>query len=51
MIVLDAGKKPYTEFTEINLDEQEVSEDEPQKTIAGGLDPGAYGINPAEYYL
>jgi HD-GYP domain-containing protein (c-di-GMP phosphodiesterase class II) len=53
MLILDAQKKPREEFTTIDLlsCEENTGTGEPSLWITRGLERGAYGINPAEYFL
>ena len=52
MVVLDEKKKPLKKFKRVNL--RKESEDEKKEVglwIRWGLEPGAYGIDPSDYYL
>ncbi|MBT8087990.1 MAG: HD-GYP domain-containing protein [Gammaproteobacteria bacterium] len=52
MVVLDEKKKPLKKFRRVNL--RKESEDEKKEVglwIRWGLEPGAYGIDPSDYYL
>ena len=52
MVILDAKKKPLQKFTRVDL--REDSEDENGDLalwIRWGLEPGAYGVDPSDYYL
>ncbi len=52
MVVLDAKKKPLQKFKRVNLRKETEDEDkEAAIWIRWGLEPGAYGIDPADYYL
>ncbi len=51
MLLLDKNKKAYSEYQVINLNNQPSEYDENPLTIFRGLDPGAYGIDSAEFYL
>jgi HD-GYP domain-containing protein (c-di-GMP phosphodiesterase class II) len=53
MLVLDAQKKVREEFTSINLltSGEGTSTTEPSLWITRGLEHGAYGIDPKEYFL
>lgn len=52
MLVLDSNKKPLREFLTIDLREQTTDEAGTNSLwITRGLEPGAFGVDPAEYYL
>jgi putative nucleotidyltransferase with HDIG domain len=53
MLVLDAQKKVREEFTSLNLltSGEGTSTTEPSLWITRGLEHGAYGIDPKEYFL
>ncbi len=52
MLILDAKKKPLEHFKTIDLrKEPEDGSDKDSIWIRWGLEPGAYGIDPADYYL
>lgn len=53
MMILDANKKVRKEFTVIDLQmrEQASATGDPALWISRGLEPGAYGIDPTEYFL
>jgi putative nucleotidyltransferase with HDIG domain len=53
MLVLDAEKKVREEFTSLNLltSGEGTSNTEPSLWITRGLELGAYGIDPKEYFL
>jgi HD-GYP domain-containing protein (c-di-GMP phosphodiesterase class II) len=53
MLILDADKKLRTDFTTIDLltCEENCSTGEPALWITRGLERGAHGIDPAEYFL
>ncbi len=51
MLLLDKDKKAYAEYQQIDLINQPSEYDENPLTIYRGLDPGAYGIDPTEFYL
>ncbi len=53
MMILDANKKVRKEFTVIDLQmrEQVSATGEPALWISRGLEPGAHGIDPTEYFL
>lgn len=53
MMILDADKKVRTEFVVIDLQMREhtTAIDEPSLWITQGLEPGAHGIDPTEYFL
>lgn len=52
MLILDRNKMPLQEFRTIDLREQ-TTDDEGVNSlwISRGLEPGAYGVDPAQYYL
>ena len=45
MVLLDADKKTLSESRMVNLQDESYSEGPPLLTIAGSLEPGAYGID------
>lgn len=52
MVILDAKKKPLQKFKRVDM--REDSEDEDGNLalwIRWGLEPGAYGVDPSDYYL
>ena len=53
MLILDAGKKIREEFTMIDLQLHIENNDagNPMLWISHGLEPGAYGIDPQEFFL
>jgi HD-GYP domain-containing protein (c-di-GMP phosphodiesterase class II) len=53
MLILDANKKLREEFVTLDLLTcgQNAGRKEPTVWIKGGLERGAYGIDPAEYFL
>jgi HD-GYP domain-containing protein (c-di-GMP phosphodiesterase class II) len=51
MLLLDADKQLRTEFTTIDLQSQQNGKDGPAVWIERGLEPGAFGLDPAEYFL
>jgi HD-GYP domain-containing protein (c-di-GMP phosphodiesterase class II) len=52
MVILDAEKRQLPEFRVIDLNKLSATADDPVSLwIEQGLEPGAYGVDPAEYYL
>ncbi|NNM00150.1 MAG: DUF3391 domain-containing protein [Gammaproteobacteria bacterium] len=51
MLVLDEDKQPLDHFPVINLLQESANADGRPLAIATSLSPGAYGIDPAEYFL
>jgi putative nucleotidyltransferase with HDIG domain len=52
MIILDADKAPLPEYRVVDLNQVSPTADDPSSLwIECGLEPGAYGVDPAEYYL
>ena len=51
MLLLDKEKKPIPEYMMVDLMNQPLDYQENPLTIVRGLDPGAYGIDPTEFYL
>ncbi len=52
MIILDAGKRPLADYRVVNLNQvSATADDQASLWIEQGLEPGAYGVDPAEYYL
>ncbi|MGB5277538.1 MAG: HD-GYP domain-containing protein [Gammaproteobacteria bacterium] len=51
MLLLDRNKKSLPEYMMVDLMNQPFEYDQNPLTIVRGLDPGAYGIDPAEFYL
>jgi len=52
MIILDADKKPLDEYRVVDLNQMfATADDQASLWIESGLEPGAFGVDPAEYYL
>jgi putative nucleotidyltransferase with HDIG domain len=52
MIILDAEKRPLAEYRVVDLNKvSATADDQSSLWIEQGLEPGAFGIDPAEYYL
>jgi len=52
MIILDAEKRPLDEGQVVDLNKvSTTADDQASLWIEQGLEPGAYGVDPAEYYL
>ena len=52
MIILDAGKQPLDDYRVVDLNQvSATADDQASLWIEQGLEPGAYGVDPAEYYL
>jgi len=52
MIILDAEKQPLADYRVVNLNQvSATADDQASLWIEQGLEPGAYGVDPAEYYL
>lgn len=51
MLLLDADKKAYKEYRTVDLVNRVQDEDGNDLNILHGLDPGAFGIDPTEFYL
>ena len=51
MLLLDKNKKPLPDYHVIDLMNQPAEYSEEPLTIFRGLDPGAYDIDPTEFYL
>jgi len=51
MVLLDAEKKPYSEFREIDLMVETQLPDGSRLDIKRGLPPGSHGIDPKELFL
>ena len=51
MLVLDRDKVAYDDFVTIDLDEESDGRQGCPMEIIAALEPGAYGIDAAEYYL
>lgn len=52
MIILDAEKRPLDDYRVVDLNRiPATADDQASLWIEQGLEPGAYGVDPAEYYL
>ncbi len=52
MIILDAGKQPLADYRVVDLNQvSATADDQSSLWIEQGLEPGAFGVDPAEYYL
>ncbi len=52
MIILDAEKQPLADYRVVDLNQMSATlDDHASLWIESGLEPGAFGIDPAEYYL
>ena len=52
MVILDAKKKPLQKFRRVDMrDDSEDESGDLSLWIRWGLEPGAYGIDPSDYYL
>jgi putative nucleotidyltransferase with HDIG domain len=52
MVILDADKRPLDEYRVVDLNRvSATADDQASLWIEQGLEPGAFGIDPAEYYL
>jgi HD-GYP domain-containing protein (c-di-GMP phosphodiesterase class II) len=52
MIILDAEKQPLADYRVVDLNRvSATADDQVSLWIEQGLEPGAYGVDPAEYYL
>jgi len=52
MIILDQDKKPLEDFRVVDLNQvTATADDQSSLWIESGLEPGAFGIDPADYYL
>jgi len=52
MIILDAEKRPLDDYRVVDLNQvSATADDQASLWIEQGLEPGAYGVDPAEYYL
>ena len=52
MVILDAKKKPMQKFRRVDMrDDSEGESGDLSLWIRWGLEPGAYGIDPSDYYL
>jgi putative nucleotidyltransferase with HDIG domain len=52
MVILDAEKRPLDDYRVVDLNQvSATADDQASLWIEQGLEPGAYGVDPAEYYL
>ncbi len=52
MIILDADKRPLARYRVVDLNQAPATaDDQASLWIESGLEPGAFGVDPAEYYL
>ena len=52
MIILDKDKKPLENYRVVDLNRvPATADDQASLWIESGLEPGAFGVDPAEYYL
>ena len=52
MVILDAEKQPLADYRVVDLNQVSATADNQASLwIEQGLEPGAYGVDPAEYYL
>jgi putative nucleotidyltransferase with HDIG domain len=52
MVILDAEKRPLGDYRVVDLNRvSATADDQASLWIEQGLEPGAYGVDPAEYYL
>jgi hypothetical protein len=52
MIILDAAKQPLDDYRVVDLNRvAATADDQASLWIEQGLEPGAHGVDPAEYYL
>ncbi len=51
MLILDRDKKAYSSYDVVDLHQVETGEDGKPLNILKSIEPGHYGIDPAEYYL
>ncbi len=52
MVILDAEKQPLANYRVVDLNRvAATADDQVSLWIEQGLEPGAYGVDPAEYYL
>jgi hypothetical protein len=52
MIILDAEKRPLADYRLVDLNNvSATADDQASLWIEQGLEPGAFGVDPAEYYL
>jgi putative nucleotidyltransferase with HDIG domain len=52
MVILGPGKEPLAEYRVVDLNKvSATADDQSSLWIEQGLEPGAFGVDPAEYYL
>ncbi|MDH4261297.1 MAG: HD-GYP domain-containing protein, partial [Gammaproteobacteria bacterium] len=52
MIILDRDRKPLADYRVVDLNQMSsTADDQASLWIESGLEPGAFGVDPAEYYL
>ena len=52
MIILDRDKNPLADYRVVDLNQMSsTADDQASLWIESGLEPGAFGVDPAEYYL
>ena len=52
MIILDRNRKPLADYRVVDLNQMSsTADDQASLWIESGLEPGAFGVDPAEYYL
>lgn len=52
MIILGVDKRPLDDYRVVDLNQvSTTADDQASLWIESGLEPGAYGVDPAEYYL
>ncbi len=52
MVILDADKRPLEDYRVVDLNRiSPTADDQASLWIEQGLEPGAFGVDPAEYYL
>ena len=52
MIILDRDRKPLADYRVVDLNQiSSTADDQASLWIESGLEPGAFGVDPAEYYL
>jgi HD-GYP domain-containing protein (c-di-GMP phosphodiesterase class II) len=52
MVILDPDKRPLDEYRVVDLNRvSATADDQASLWIEQGLEPGAFGVDPAEYYL
>jgi len=52
MIILDPEKRPLADYRVVDLNQMSpTADDQTSLWIESGLEPGAFGVDPAEYYL